>query len=88
VAEVAGIILWDLLAIVERAQWLILTRKPAGDAGVWFMLTAQSINLALPRIAKTITSWASTGTDFITMALVPKRTLGGMCSCLSCPFGV
>lgn len=52
------------------------------------MLTAQSINLALPRIAKTITSWASTGTDFITMALVPRRTLGGMCSCLSCPFGV
>lgn len=50
-----------------------LTRKPAGDAGSMLRLTAQSIKVALPRMANTMVFMWSMGTDLITMALVPVR---------------
>ena len=48
-----------------------LTKKPAGDAGAEFKLTAQSMNVWLPRIANTTVFMLSIGTDFMTIALVP-----------------
>lgn len=50
-----------------------LTRNPAGDAGAMFRLTAQSMKVAVPRIAKTMVFMSSIGTDLITIALVPVR---------------
>ncbi len=42
-----------------------------GDAGAVFKFTAQSMNVAVPRMAKTIVSMWSMGTDLIHMALAP-----------------
>jgi len=64
-----------------------LARNPPGEAGVWFIFVIQSSVPLLPRMAKTMTSIESTGTDFITIAFVPRRKSAGMCCCLSCPVG-
>ena len=59
VAQIAGIVLHRS---VRRGTGPIkldesksrLTKKPAGDVGAAFRLTAQSINVAVPRMANTI----------------------------------
>jgi hypothetical protein len=56
------------------------TKKPAGDVGVISRFTAQSIKVAVPRMAKTIVFMESMGIDLITMALVPVRQSASTCA--------
>lgn len=49
----------------------MLTKNPAGEDGAVFRFTAQSMNVAVPLIAKTMVFIWSMGTDLITMARVP-----------------
>ena len=63
-------------ATERKPEWHRLPgslRKSTGDTGAELRFTAQSINVWLPLIAKTMQFIWSTGTDFIIMALVPIR---------------
>lgn len=64
-----------------------LTRNPEGETGAEFRLTAQSMNVWLPRIANIIVFMSSIGTDLMTMAFVPMRQLASTCASLSLPVG-
>ena len=64
-----------------------LTRNPAGDAGEELRFTAQSRNVELPRIAKTITFISSMGTDLMTIDFVPIRQSASTNASLSLPVG-
>ncbi len=48
------------------------SRKPRGGTGELLRLTAQSMKVAVPRMAKTMTDRSSTATDLMVMALVPR----------------
>jgi hypothetical protein len=65
-----------------------LTRKPAGDAGLELRFTAQSRNVWLPRIAKTIIFLSSMGTDLITIDFVPLRQSASTNASRSFPVGL
>lgn len=73
--------------MVRRASWGGLTRKPVGAVGSVFRFTAQSMNDAVPRIAKTIVSMWSIGTDLMHMALVPVFQSALTCTSRSAPLG-
>ena len=47
------------------------TRKPVGGVGSVLRFTDQSMNVAVPRMAKTMVSMWSIGTDLMHMARVP-----------------
>lgn len=50
-----------------------------GNTGVELRLTAQSIKVWEPRIAKMIVAAESIGTDLINIAFVPERQSADMC---------
>jgi hypothetical protein len=63
-------------ATLRKPEWQKLpasSRKSRGEAGVELRLTAQSMNVWEPRIAKMMVEEASMGTDLMTIALVPIR---------------
>lgn len=64
-----------------------LTRNPSGVVGAILRLTAQSIKVAVPRIAKTIVFMWSIGTDLITIALAPVRQSASTWVRRSAPLG-
>lgn len=64
-----------------------LTRNPFGEVGAVFKLTAQSMKLAVPRIAKTIVSMWSMGTDLMHIALAPVFQSELTWALLSAPVG-
>ena len=65
----------------------MLTRNSPGDTGAELRLTAQSMKVWLPRMAKTMVFMSSTGTDLITIAFVPIFQLASTCVSLSLPAG-
>lgn len=78
------------LATERKPEWQRLpgsSRNPTGDEGAEFRLTAQSMNVWVPRMAKTTVFISSIGTDFITIALVPILQSASMCVCRSRPEG-
>ena len=65
-----------------------LTKKSVGATGAELRLTAQSMNVWLPRMAKTTQFMSSIGTDLIIMAFVPPRQLASTKASLSLPVGL
>lgn len=67
------------LATLRKPEWQRLpvsSRKCAGDAGDVDRLTAQSINEAVPRMAKIMVCMWSIGMDFIVIAFVAVKREG------------
>jgi len=86
VAEVAWVILHDVsVQVLHMIQEH--TRNPSGETGADFKLTAQSINVCVPLIAKTMVFISSIGTDLITIAFVPRRQSDSTWVSFSCPVG-
>lgn len=76
-----------LLKFAVRVNADKLTRNPAGDIGEELRFTAQSRNVELPRIAKTMTFISSMGTDLMTIDFVPIRQSASTNASLSLPEG-
>ena len=66
----------------------LLTRKSVGATGAELRLTAQSMNVWLPRMAKTTQFMSSIGTDLMTMAFVPPRQFASTNASRSFPVGL
>ncbi|KAK1529643.1 hypothetical protein CPAR01_11955 [Colletotrichum paranaense] len=63
------------------------SRKPSGEAGAVLRLTAQSMKVAEPRIAKTMVFMWSMGTDLMTIAFVPVFQSAETWASRSAPLG-
>ncbi|KXH63506.1 hypothetical protein CNYM01_10372 [Colletotrichum nymphaeae SA-01] len=63
------------------------SRKPSGDAGAVLRLTAQSMKVAEPRMAKTMVFMWSMGTDLMTIAFVPVFQSAETWASRSAPLG-
>lgn len=77
----------------SRVDWMLeereaLTKKSPGETGAESRLTAQSMNVWLPRMAKTMVFISSMGTDLMTIAFVPIFQLASTCASLSLPEGL
>lgn len=64
-----------------------LTRKSPGETGAESRLTAQSMKVWLPRIAKTMVFMSSIGTDLMTI-LLPILQLASTYASRSLPVGL
>ena len=67
-------------ATERKPEWQRLpgsSRKSMGDMGAELRFTAQSMNVWLPRMAKTTQFMSEMGTDLITIAFVPRRQSDG-----------
>ncbi|KAK7446467.1 hypothetical protein Landi51_07414 [Colletotrichum acutatum] len=63
------------------------SRKPSGEAGAVLRLTAQSMKVAEPRMAKTMVFMWSMGTDLMTIAFVPVFQSAETWASRSAPLG-
>lgn len=78
----------DWMSVYRRVRREVLTKKSPGETGAESRLTAQSMNVWLPRMAKTMVFISSMGTDLITIAFVPIFQLASTCASLSLPEGL